>query len=104
MNTCKSFFANVANSLLNITNTLGMKQQHNACLANCIFKPNAWFTFHVCFPASTQSATSLSNFVLLFTLIQFFKEKSTQMLATLYKLLVIATNALPSMRMACDNL
>ena len=92
------------NVISNLTIALGMRQQQDAWVAYLhIYVYIAGISLcHL--PAFAQAAYSPSNFYSWSAYVLFSTEMSIPMLGNLYKHLMITTNALPSIRMACDCL
>ena len=95
----------IKNAVANLMNALRMKLQHDTCLAYLhihIADVSLLLLFAILCPISLLSI----NLFLIVRIRPVFysSEMSIRMLVILYKRLTITTNALPSIRMACDCL
>ena len=85
--------------LANLTNVLRMKREHDAWVTNLHNTHCGCLSLsYICQPLSNQLIFPLSTYVLHST------EMSIRMLANLDKRLTTTTNALPTIRIACDCL
>ena len=91
----------LVNAIANLTNLLQMKQDHKTWLTN-LHNTHCRFLFVLYLPGPVQLAYFPSNLYSFSTFILHSTEMSIRMQMNLYEGLKITTNALPSIRMACD--